>query len=150
MYVLQVNGEEHQHKHDEEEDSESGQHTVEDLMSQLNALWISKAVHPVLWSSIHPVKSISCCLLRQIIVCACIHLVKATMWGVYKVIAMTINVLAQTATNGLIVWQPEVGSQNVWRGYSQVIGCEFSQHSNGISLSSLFNTECDWKLCNMH
>lgn len=36
MYVLQVSDEEH--KHEQEEDTESGQHTVEDLMSQLNAL----------------------------------------------------------------------------------------------------------------
>lgn len=38
MYVLQVSNEEHQHNHEQEEDTESGQHTVEDLMSQLDAL----------------------------------------------------------------------------------------------------------------
>ena len=37
-YVLQVSDEDPQHKHDQEDDRESGQHTVEDLMSQLNAL----------------------------------------------------------------------------------------------------------------
>lgn len=37
-YEMQVSGEDQQHNFDQQDDTESGQNTVEDLMSQLNAL----------------------------------------------------------------------------------------------------------------